>query len=143
MYYSDIDEFINTTNLNINNSNEYNKINQSTTLPIAILSELPSYFFLNSLLNKNRMADLIHPELVWTDDKWKEIGKKLGNEIWNSRKIVTEKKSEIRLPLSLYAYHTSFPKFLTGFFDGVIGEIFNKKLISLNYKRKQCGKPLK
>ncbi|PKK56058.1 hypothetical protein RhiirC2_800841, partial [Rhizophagus irregularis] len=34
--------------------------------------------------------------VYWTDDKWKEIGEKLGNEVWNSRKIVTDKKSEIQ-----------------------------------------------
>ncbi|PKB95293.1 hypothetical protein RhiirA5_436981 [Rhizophagus irregularis] len=41
------------------------------------------------------------------------------------------------------AYYESFPNFLRGFFDGLIGEIFKKKLINLNKKRKQREKPLK
>ncbi len=133
--HSNLNECINS--ININNSND------STTSLTAILSELPSYFFLKSLFNMNRIIDIISPKLDWTDDKWKEIRTKLGNEIWNSRKIVTEKKSEIQLPISLCTYHASFPKFLTGFFDGLISEIFQKKLINLNYKRKQREKPLK
>jgi hypothetical protein len=58
----------------------------------------------------------------------------LGNEIWHSRKLVVEKKSEIQLPISLNVYYESFPKFLTGFFDGMISEISKKKLTILNNK---------
>jgi hypothetical protein len=127
IYYSNIDEFINSDHsINTNYSTNYNETNHPSifnSLPkflIVILSKLPSYFFLKSLLNMNRVVDLIQPKLDWMDDKWKEVGEKLGNEIWNSRKMVKEKKSEINLPISLHAYHASFPKFLTSFFDGVI-----------------------
>ncbi|RGB24426.1 hypothetical protein C1646_773121 [Rhizophagus diaphanus] len=56
--------------------------------------------------------DITQPKLDWMDDKLKEIGEKLGNELWNSRKIVTDKKSKIQLPISLNTYYESFPNFL-------------------------------
>ncbi|RGB26238.1 hypothetical protein C1646_770683 [Rhizophagus diaphanus] len=108
------------------NLNEFNYINDSINIDdsikslIEILPKLPSYFFLKLLLNINCIMDITQPKLDWTDDKWKEIGEKLGNEVWNSRKIVTDKKSEIQLPISLNAYYESFPNFLRGFFDGLI-----------------------
>ncbi|RHZ83717.1 hypothetical protein Glove_88g39 [Diversispora epigaea] len=130
-----------------NNTRYSNDSNNSPPFLITILSELPSYFFLKSLFSINLKLLLneidINPKLEWTDEKWKEIGTKLGNELWNSRKMVTENKSELQLPISLRTYHASFPKFLTGFFDGLISEIFQKKLIILNKKRKQRNKPLK
>ncbi|GET53834.1 hypothetical protein GLOIN_2v1782374 [Rhizophagus irregularis DAOM 181602=DAOM 197198] len=52
-------------------------------------------------------CNAVHECQDWTDDKWKEIGEKLGNEVWNSRKIVTDKKSEIQLPISLKAVPTN------------------------------------
>ncbi|RHZ51289.1 hypothetical protein Glove_481g108 [Diversispora epigaea] len=130
-----------------NNTRYSNDSNNSPLFLITILSELPSYFFLKSLFSINLKLLLneidINPKLEWTDEKWKEIGTKLGNELWNSHKMVTENKSELQLPISLRTYHASFPKFLTGFFDGLISEIFQKKLIILNKKRKQHNKPLK
>ncbi|PKB96693.1 hypothetical protein RhiirA5_506875 [Rhizophagus irregularis] len=139
-YYNSKD---NTRYLNLDEFNNTNNIDDSIKFLIEILPKLPSYFFLKLLLNINRITDITQPKLDWTDDKWKEIGEKLGNEVWNSRKIVTDKKSEIQLPISLNAYYESFPNFLRGFFDGLIGEIFKKKLINLNKKRKQREKPLK
>ena len=113
--YSNPNEFINTNTTNFNDS---------TSSLVRILSKLPSYFFLKLLLSMNRIIDIIHPKLEWTENKWKEVGEMLGNKVWDSRKIVTERKSEIQLPASLNAYHASFPKFLTRFFNGLIGEIF-------------------
>ncbi|UZO28281.1 uncharacterized protein OCT59_021814 [Rhizophagus irregularis] len=108
-YYNSKD---NTRYLNLDEFNNTNNIDDSIKFLIEILPKLPSYFFLKLLLNINRITDITQPKLDWTDDKWKEIGEKLGNEVWNSRKIVTDKKSEIQLPISLNAYYESFPNFL-------------------------------
>ncbi|RHZ48801.1 hypothetical protein Glove_541g10 [Diversispora epigaea] len=127
------------------NSNEFNENINSINL-ITVLSEIPSFFFIKLLLSINNILNNINninSKINWTDDRWKEIGKKLGTEIWNSRKEINQKKSEIQLPSSLYLYYSSFPKFLTNFFNGVISEIFKKKLVIINYKRNQCEKSLK
>ncbi|CAB4375685.1 unnamed protein product [Rhizophagus irregularis] len=92
-YYNPKD---NTRYLNLDEFNNTNNIDDSIKFLIEILPKLPSYFFLKLLLNINRITDITQPKLDWTDDKWKEIGEKLGNEVWNSRKIVTDKKSEIQ-----------------------------------------------
>ncbi|CAG8752221.1 hypothetical protein RhiirA1_481151 [Rhizophagus irregularis] len=67
-YYNPKD---NTHYLNLNEFNNTNNIDDSIKSLIEILPKLPN----------------------WTDDRWKEIGKKLENEVWNSRKIVTDEKS--------------------------------------------------
>ncbi|RGB21863.1 hypothetical protein C1646_822773 [Rhizophagus diaphanus] len=67
----------------------------------------------------------------------------LEQEIVDYSSDENEEEFEIQLPISLNAYYESFPNFLRGFFDGLIGEIFKKKLINLNKKQKQCEKPLK
>ena len=95
-----------------------------TTIPnlseaIPLLFPIPSFFLFEILLHLNNIAEIIKPEPEWDDNKWKETGIKLAQQIWKSRRVLTEKKSEIQSPNSLLAYYSAFPTFLTNFFDGL------------------------
>ena len=58
----------------------------------------------------------------------------MANTLWKSRNILLEQQKKIKMPDSLQDYYEAFPRFLTCFFDGLLTEIYRKKLKVSNIK---------
>ncbi|PKK58628.1 hypothetical protein RhiirC2_796016 [Rhizophagus irregularis] len=49
-----------------------------------------------------------------------DIGNKLAERIWKSKKELNKQKAEIQNPASLENYYSAFPSYLTGFFGNLL-----------------------
>jgi hypothetical protein len=105
--------------------------------------QLPTLFAFQILLKLNKVSNKEPSELNIPDEQWPDIGKKLADRIWKSRKELNEQKSKIQNPASLENYYSAFPLYLTGFFGNLCKNIFEKKLKISNRTLKSRKKPLK
>ncbi|PKY16092.1 hypothetical protein RhiirB3_381466 [Rhizophagus irregularis] len=105
-------------------------------------TQLPTLFAFQILLKMNKISNIYShfSELHISDAQWPDVGKKLAERIWKSRKELNENKTEIQNPASLENYHSAFPSYLTGFFGNLCKEIFKKKLKVSNIKLKSRNK---
>ncbi|PKC55125.1 hypothetical protein RhiirA1_403120 [Rhizophagus irregularis] len=105
-------------------------------------TQLPTLFAFQILLKMNKISNIYShfSELHISDAQWPDVGKKLAERIWKSRKELNENKTEIQNPASLENYHSAFPSYLTGFFGNLCKEIFKKKLKVSNIKLKSQNK---
>ncbi|RIA83018.1 hypothetical protein C1645_834442 [Glomus cerebriforme] len=67
---------------------------------------------------------------------YESLGQKFGIKLWKSHKAINEKKDSLNSPKSLLEYYYAFSDFVTEFFQGLLIEIFNRKLAVSNRKRK-------
>ncbi|CAH1770268.1 3719_t:CDS:2, partial [Entrophospora sp. SA101] len=73
-------------------------------------------------------------------EDYKKYGEELGISIWNSRKALKQNLYILENPTNLDEYCDAFPKTLTGFFDGLVSSIKQKRHKITERKRKQNGK---
>jgi hypothetical protein len=111
-------------------TSDFNDIRQlsisSNSTASTELNQLPTLFAFQILLKMNKISDSHSSELHISDEQWPDIGKKLADRIWKSRKELNERKEEIQNPASLESYHSAFPSYLTGFL-GICVKKFLKK----------------
>src|SRR5579864_3884031 len=69
-----------------------------------------------------------------------EFGRAFGQKLWNSRSYVNSRASALESLQTIQEYYNSFPEFLNDFFFGVIDELYQKKSIVCNWKRKRRQK---
>ncbi|GBB92684.1 hypothetical protein RclHR1_20400002 [Rhizophagus clarus] len=105
----------------------------SSTLDNFKSDETPSLFiiqilFLDTPISNSKESDDINCE---------KFGRKFGIKLWKSREVINKKKDSLNSPESLLEYFHAFPDFITAFFQGLLIEIFNRKLAISNRKRKQ------
>ncbi|GES98166.1 hypothetical protein GLOIN_2v1793246 [Rhizophagus clarus] len=89
--------------------------------------------FLDTFINNKK--PLIQNEDTETVD-YEILGQQIGIKLWKSRKAINDKKDLLNSPASLSEYYNAFPSFITGFFEGMLIEIFKQKLAVSNRQRK-------
>ena len=82
--------------------------------------QLPTFFAFQILLKMNKLSNIHSSELNISDEQWPNIGKKLAERVWKSRKELNEQKDTIQNPTSLENYYSAFPLYLTGIFVHLI-----------------------
>ncbi|GBC49728.2 hypothetical protein GLOIN_2v1793246 [Rhizophagus irregularis DAOM 181602=DAOM 197198] len=105
----------------------------SLTLNNFKSDETPSLFILQILfldipISNSKECDNIDCE---------KFGREFGIKLWKSCEVINKKKDSLNSPESLLEYFHAFPDFITAFFQGLLIEIFNRKLAISNRKKKQ------
>ena len=98
--------------------------------------ETLSLFIIQTLFLDTFLKNKIQNDDTETID-YKSLGQKFGIKLWKSREAINKKKDSLNSPESLLEYYHAFPDFITEFFQGLLMEIFNRKLAVSDRKRKQ------
>ncbi len=100
--------------------------------------ETPSLFIIQILFLNTSISN---EDTETIDDE--RFGREFEIKLWKSRKAINEKKDSLNSPESLLEYYNAFPDFVTEFFQGLLVEIFKRKLVVSNKKRKYRGQNTK
>jgi hypothetical protein len=77
------------------------------------------------------------------EEEYKEIGQKMGQELWKSSKYLKKNKKILQNPENLNSYINALPRSLTIFFESMLMLVLENKIAELNRKRYSNNKPLK
>ena len=91
----------------------------------------------------NKLSNIHSSELNISDKQWPNIGKKLAERVWKSRKELNEQKDTIQNLTFLKNYYLAFPSYLISFFESLCREILKNKLKIFNAQLKSQKKSLK
>jgi hypothetical protein len=121
------------TNTNINSTS-------TNTLARINLTQLPSLFIIKTLFieSTKKISDKQDLKI----NNFEELGRTIGNKLWNSRSDITAKKSSLESPQTIQEYYNAFPSFFTSFFSGIIHKLQEKKTEINNRQRRKRKKPL-
>jgi hypothetical protein len=107
-----------------------------------LYTKVPSPFVLNVFLKMHKIK-LEDTNSFSLNEQSKTFGQNMAKTLWNSRTMLLEQKNKIKMPDSLDEYYNVLPPFLTCFFDGMLTDIYKKKLELSNIKLQQKNKPPK
>jgi hypothetical protein len=110
---------------------------ESSTESDLIYTRFPSLFVLHVFFKMNDLTAELNNEHS------RRFGQNMANTLWKSRNILLEQQKKIKMPDSLQDYYEAFPRFLTCFFDGLLTEIYRKKLKVSNIKLQKKNKKQK
>ena len=115
-------------------------INPTSTNTSVNLTQLPSLFIIKTLFieSTKKISDKQDLKI----NNFEELGRIIGNKLWNSRSDITAKKSSLESPQNIQEYYNAFPSFLTSFFFGIIHKLQEKKTEINNRQRRKRKKPL-
>ncbi|PKK75454.1 hypothetical protein RhiirC2_708101, partial [Rhizophagus irregularis] len=116
----------------------------SNTLDKSLYSNhsAPSYFILKTVMKLNQIPIEFQEEEL-NELKYKEIGREMGQNLWQSYKCLKKNINNLQTPESLNDYISVFPGSLTNFFESMLTTILERKTAESNRKRLLKEKSLK
>ncbi|POG66337.1 hypothetical protein GLOIN_2v1780667 [Rhizophagus irregularis DAOM 181602=DAOM 197198] len=107
----------------------------SNTLDKSLYSNhsAPSYFILKTVIKLNQIPIEFQEEEL-NELKYKEIGQKMGQNLWQSYKCLKKNINNLQTPKSLNDYISVFPGSLTNFFESMLTTILERKTAESNLK---------
>jgi hypothetical protein len=94
---------------------------------------VPSYFILRTVMKLNQIP-IEFQEKELDEQNYKEIGRKMGQKLWQSSKHLKKNINNLQTPESLNDYIGVFPTSLTNFFESMLTTISEKKTAKSNQK---------
>ena len=117
-------------------------ISNAPDKPLYSNHSAPSYFILRTAMKLNQIP-IEFQEDELDEKKYKEIGREMGQKLWQSYKYLKKDINNLQTPESLNNYISVFPGSLTNFFESMLTIILEKKTADSNRKRLLKNKPLK
>ena len=107
-----------------------------------ISHNIPSYFILKTVMKLNQIPIEIQEEEL-SEQEYKEIGRKMGQKLWQSYRYLKKNINNLQNPESLDKYISAFPSSITNFFESMLASILENKTAESNRKRRLKNNPLK
>ncbi|RHZ85387.1 hypothetical protein Glove_66g75 [Diversispora epigaea] len=116
--------------------------NSNTSQHNSCNYNIPSYFVLKTIMKINQIP-INFQERELDEEEYKEIGQKMGQELWKSSKYLKKNKNILQNPKNLNSYINTLSKPLVIFFESMLTLILKNKITESNRKQYSNNKPSK